>query len=268
VELLVVISIMGLLMSILLPSLSRAREQSRQVVCRNNLRCIWTGIRMYSLEFRDRVPYIEDYGDDADPFNPKHPNAVGTVLESYVVEGSWVCPAANRGIPNDAPGGDWKLTYEFRTAGPAGDPKTEPYDVDIEDNEKPFRGGPKYLSNYAQFDGRPIEKVNGRRYVTSPSAISTYEPKYNRWWAGREPLFNDLYIEEGDALGNRVGNLKPRYPHRGTLEGRRDLKNYRDYYESRPYYKGQKTGYLGLFADGTQVETFFTRSTRVHAPGY
>ena len=48
VELLVVISIIALLLSILMPSLSKAREQVRKVVCTNNLRQINLGMIMYT----------------------------------------------------------------------------------------------------------------------------------------------------------------------------------------------------------------------------
>ena len=48
IELLVVISIIALLMSILMPSLSRAREQAKQIVCQNNLRQIALCLIMYA----------------------------------------------------------------------------------------------------------------------------------------------------------------------------------------------------------------------------
>ena len=51
VELLVVISIIGLLMSILLPSLSRARGQARAVVCTNNLRQLGFAFACYADDY-------------------------------------------------------------------------------------------------------------------------------------------------------------------------------------------------------------------------
>ena len=51
VELLVVIGIIALLIAILLPSLSRAREQGNAVKCMSNLRQLYMGTEFYALAF-------------------------------------------------------------------------------------------------------------------------------------------------------------------------------------------------------------------------
>lgn len=56
VELLVVISIIALLVSILLPSLSRAREQAKQVVCKANIRSLAQATNVYLADGEDRTP--------------------------------------------------------------------------------------------------------------------------------------------------------------------------------------------------------------------
>jgi len=56
VELLVVIGIIALLISILLPSLNKAREQARRTQCLSNLRSIGQMVNMYANTFKDRIP--------------------------------------------------------------------------------------------------------------------------------------------------------------------------------------------------------------------
>jgi prepilin-type N-terminal cleavage/methylation domain-containing protein/prepilin-type processing-associated H-X9-DG protein len=56
IELLVVIGIIGVLVAILLPALSRAREHASSVQCASNLREIYNATRMYANDSKDRFP--------------------------------------------------------------------------------------------------------------------------------------------------------------------------------------------------------------------
>jgi prepilin-type N-terminal cleavage/methylation domain-containing protein/prepilin-type processing-associated H-X9-DG protein len=56
VELLVVIGIVALLISILLPSLNRAREAARRTQCLSNLRSVGQMLNMYANQFDGQVP--------------------------------------------------------------------------------------------------------------------------------------------------------------------------------------------------------------------
>jgi prepilin-type N-terminal cleavage/methylation domain-containing protein len=58
VELLVVISIIGLLIALLLPSLRKARSQSKRTVCAANLRQIGVSLQAYLLDNNDRLPEV------------------------------------------------------------------------------------------------------------------------------------------------------------------------------------------------------------------
>ena len=60
VELLVVIGIIALLISILLPSLKKARDQSRTVACQSNLRQIAQGFLLYANASKGQLPPLSE----------------------------------------------------------------------------------------------------------------------------------------------------------------------------------------------------------------
>ena len=55
VELLVVVAIIGILVSILLPSLDKAREKTRSAVCKSNLKQIGVAALMWSSDNNDKT---------------------------------------------------------------------------------------------------------------------------------------------------------------------------------------------------------------------
>jgi prepilin-type N-terminal cleavage/methylation domain-containing protein len=134
IELLVVVAIIGLLSSILLPSLAAARSQARAVVCASNLRSIGVGIYNYWTTENGAVPNVispmsnAGFGDpnktdeEIDPFNRElWPQSLPNVLmPRHMAEERRVfaCPSAVNGWPRT---GDKQYTY--RDAGrnqPAG----------------------------------------------------------------------------------------------------------------------------------------------------
>lgn len=56
IEVLVVVAIIALLISVLLPSLSRAREQAKGVACQSGLRQITIALRMYQIDSKGYMP--------------------------------------------------------------------------------------------------------------------------------------------------------------------------------------------------------------------
>lgn len=99
IELLVVVAIIALLLSILLPSLDRAKEQSRVVVCLSNLRTIATATVTYLTEHDDIVfAFPFDYVLDGQGMNY-------TLITEFIWGG---------GVPNKT-AQDWNAT---RTQGP------------------------------------------------------------------------------------------------------------------------------------------------------
>lgn len=259
IELMVSIAIIAVLISILLPALSRAREQSKQVICRNNIRNIWTGILQYSMENRDRVPFMEDINlnnPDADPFDPdpKHRSTVGRVLMSFVNPGSWRCPSAVAGYPASASPENWKMTYWFRSAGEIG--KGVPF------NKAPWGTGrplDPIVSNYVNFDGRPLRYLSGRRHTPSNPAAPNRDEVGP--WTFSFPIIADLLL--GDELAGT-----PKYPHYGVVDKRTDLRAARPLFEKNTG-TGRKPARFELHAHGEkELAIYLTRSPYPHQKGY
>lgn len=56
IELLVVIAIIGILATLLMPSLGKARDKAKQVVCLNNMKQISVAVEMYKSSSDNRLP--------------------------------------------------------------------------------------------------------------------------------------------------------------------------------------------------------------------
>jgi len=91
VELLVVLSIIGVLASIIFPVLARAKDRAYLTQCTSNARQIGIAVKLYMQDYGDYFPYartVDSGGSLAEAPTLK------TVLESYVENSQiWQCPS-------------------------------------------------------------------------------------------------------------------------------------------------------------------------------
>lgn len=97
------VAIIALLMAILMPSLSMAREQSKGVVCRHNLKQLGLGAMAYATEMNGYIPPVdpadEDVGDGTTTYYPLGNDNMGVYFPKWGPElAIWMCPGAGNTV--------------------------------------------------------------------------------------------------------------------------------------------------------------------------
>lgn len=207
IELLVVMAIMAMLISILLPALGRAREQSRKVVCASNLRQIGIALWNYWADQGDRVPYVESpftngtgssavpaFGNpntpdaELDPFDrTRWPLSMPNVLSPrHLGEAPrvFVCPSAVNGWPR---GGPYRDTYRPAAANqPNGIVAAE---------------GSYFRSAFGFLDGRRL-----RKFAPRPTGNVVLDAQ--NYAAQRGTYVRDFVLREGNVVrGPHTGGI-------------------------------------------------------------
>jgi prepilin-type N-terminal cleavage/methylation domain-containing protein/prepilin-type processing-associated H-X9-DG protein len=185
VELLVVIGIIAVLVGVLLPALSKARQQSNLVLCQTHLREIGQAISIYVIDNQGILPFGQW---DTNPvftdwstllmndFNVMNGN-------TYFTQGNGGA-IGNRGIFLDVdtvPGGDANLHYSCH-------PRLMPY-LDVGD---PAQGRVPPNFNYATLSPPKMSRIQrnsemvlvfcGAQWQTNPNPVILNGGPDNNWW--------------------------------------------------------------------------------------
>lgn len=121
-ELLVVLAIIGVVIAIAMPALSKARETARNIQCGSTLKQSALAIGAYLADYKDKLPYIDsalfqpDGSRDfnADPFDADlYPHEWPQTMKGYISDLSIMkCPSEVLGYPEN----NVKISYRLSSA--------------------------------------------------------------------------------------------------------------------------------------------------------
>jgi prepilin-type N-terminal cleavage/methylation domain-containing protein len=186
IELLVVVAILGLLIAILVPSLSRARAQAKRAVCATNLKQIGIGFQVYLGDNKDRYPYASAMPSMGSfPLWDVDPIFIADVLSPYVAEQGEVfhCPKDRPG--NDRPAPNTGLSYfqterssyQYRPWRPRlGGRTAEEISAWFKEHEERTVAENSFwiMTDYNNFHGE-AGKPGARRYLYADGHVTDYE---------------------------------------------------------------------------------------------
>jgi prepilin-type N-terminal cleavage/methylation domain-containing protein len=202
VELLVVIGIIALLISILLPSLAKAKAAAQMVACTSNLRQIAIAFKSYAQDNHDSWPIL---------YTP-HPTLAGKFISSWTHEGAtlemmlakytgvragnasqtsgnyyvgggvWICPASGMFVTMDG----WKRVYSYSGS---------------KSNQVTDYGHNSYAGLWYHWRGDSVAGLDGNGNPYSAVTQRSWRPAYFGRYQSQAPIQWCADFGTGGAIG-------------------------------------------------------------------
>lgn len=218
IEVLVVVAIIALLVAILLPSLGRARAQTRMTVCQSNIRQLMMGFLMYSVGNKGRLPgSSHDFHADwlgwhnnnkTTGHMPGRSPEDGTVFRNVGRQKHvYTCPEHRQ--PPELPSiGGWYFSYTYNALLTGAKPDM------LAGAHYPLNdfGRTDHTYDMRAFDGVPVI-VEPMEVQIKPNPMYTGDVE-GRWLAGHS--LTDRHLKSGASKG--FANLAFTDGHAGRVE--------------------------------------------------
>lgn len=107
IELLVVIAIIAILASMLLPTLTKARDRAKSSSCLNNLKQIGHGLHLYAGDYNDFIPAVYERANSSGTPTPFWSYRIGIYVNSIK---SFLCPNDTAAVSSYANSGKKSVT--------------------------------------------------------------------------------------------------------------------------------------------------------------